>query len=40
MFVENMLKLEGSAIGELVGNRFLIMAVVDLLIDFDVSMLK
>ncbi|KNA19733.1 hypothetical protein SOVF_058790 [Spinacia oleracea] len=37
MFVENMLKLEGSAIGELVGNRFLIMAVVDLLIDFDVE---
>uniref|UniRef100_A0A803L501 Uncharacterized protein n=1 Tax=Chenopodium quinoa TaxID=63459 RepID=A0A803L501_CHEQI len=37
MFVENMFKLESSAIGELVGRRMLIMAVVDLLIDFDVE---
>uniref|UniRef100_A0A803KNH7 Uncharacterized protein n=1 Tax=Chenopodium quinoa TaxID=63459 RepID=A0A803KNH7_CHEQI len=35
LFVENMFKLESSAIGELVGRRMLIMAVVDLLIDFD-----
>ncbi|XP_021772671.1 RNA polymerase I-specific transcription initiation factor rrn3-like [Chenopodium quinoa] len=37
LFVENMFKLESSAIGELVGRRMLIMAVVDLLIDFDVE---
>ncbi|KAL2925916.1 PHD finger protein MALE STERILITY 1 [Bienertia sinuspersici] len=37
MFVENMFKLESSAIGELVGGGILIMAVVDLLIDFDVE---
>lgn len=37
MFVENMFKLESSSIGELVGSRMLIMAVVDLLIDFDVE---
>lgn len=37
MFVENIFKLESSVIGELVGNSQLIMAVVDLLIDFDVE---
>ncbi|KAL9234976.1 hypothetical protein vseg_009783 [Gypsophila vaccaria] len=37
MFVENVLKLESSAIGELVGRTVLISAVVDLLIDFDVE---
>ena len=37
MFVENMFMLESGAIGELIGNRVLICAVVDLLIDFDVS---
>ncbi|KAK9673238.1 hypothetical protein RND81_12G155100 [Saponaria officinalis] len=37
LFVENILKLESSAIGELVGRTMLISAVVDLLIDFDVD---
>ncbi|GLT26931.1 hypothetical protein SLA2020_019690 [Shorea laevis] len=36
IYVENMLKLEGSAIGKLVGGT-LLMAVVDRLIDLDVS---
>ncbi|GMG99864.1 hypothetical protein Nepgr_001704 [Nepenthes gracilis] len=37
IFVENMLRLEASAVGELVGRRTLIMAVVDRLIDLDVE---
>ncbi|KAJ8447759.1 hypothetical protein Cgig2_015122 [Carnegiea gigantea] len=37
MFVENIFKLESSAIGELVGNKRLISIVIDLLIDFDVQ---
>ncbi|GAB4835494.1 hypothetical protein Ancab_000403 [Ancistrocladus abbreviatus] len=37
LYVENMLKLEGSAIGELVGSGMLIRAVVDRLIDLDVE---
>ncbi|KAJ8422848.1 hypothetical protein Cgig2_033487 [Carnegiea gigantea] len=37
MFVENIFKLESSAIGELVGNKRLISIVMDLLIDFDVQ---
>ncbi|XP_074311656.1 uncharacterized protein LOC141647402 [Silene latifolia] len=37
MFVENVLTLESSAIGELVGRTTLISAVVDLLLDFDVD---
>jgi len=38
LFVENIFKLERGAIGELVGNKRLISIVIDLLIDFDVSM--
>ncbi|KAH9611145.1 hypothetical protein KSS87_004808 [Heliosperma pusillum] len=37
MFVENVLTLESSAIGELVGRTTLISAVVDLLLEFDVD---
>lgn len=36
IYVENMLKLESGALGELVGNTML-MAVIDRLIDLDVS---
>ena len=36
MYVENMLRVESSAIGEIIGSRIL-MAVVDRLIEIDVS---
>lgn len=36
MYVENMLRLESSAIGELVGSTMLV-AIIDRLIDLDVS---
>lgn len=38
-YVENMLKLEGGAIGGLVGGTMLV-AIMDWLIDLDVSCLK
>ena len=39
IYVENMLKLESGEIGELVGST-MVMAVVDRLIELDVSKLK